>query len=1052
LRLGCGYWLNARVASAVRSAAVEVRVLGPVELVDGASGVRLPQAQRTLLAALAARLDERVPVDVLVEALWPDRPPPSARKSLQAHVVRLRRALGSSAIVEHAGGYRLDARRVDVDAGRVRGLVDQAREVRLRGEFDLAAALLGEARAAFRGEPYEDVPEGAVPGGEVRRLVELRATVVEETAEADLARGRGEQCVADLEAFVLVDPFREGSWALLMRALYQAGRPADALAAFGRARVVLAGELGIEPGPALREAERAILSHDPSLTPTVDTAVGRALGRSNVPAAVSPIVGRQRELAVLGAAIASERLVTLTGVGGIGKTRLAVQLATQARAAGGEGPFFVDLAPIGDVALVPTAVAAAFGVEVEPHADVMATIRDALVDRSVAVVFDNCEHLLPGIAELVAGLLAANPGVRVLATSREALSIPGEQVCPLDPLPVPAESASGAEVEESDAGALFLARLPIDLSAGPLSLDEFAAVGTICRTLDGIPLGLELAAARCLTMPLTQLAERLHRSFDELAPPRHGTVARHRTIDAALDWGFELLSPLAQDALRAMGVFAGGCTASAFAAVCVDDASPPPEEILAELVRTSFVVADFAGPTRRYRLLEPVRQYAAGLLAAAGGTADRHRRHLTHFLATAAGLTNDIDQVGSDTKWDDLRPELGNFRVALDWAVADEVSVEEGLRLYSRLWPIWSADGHHEEALARLVSLLDAGSGSAAARSAALYAAAFIADELGTPDRAVGLFRQALDVARAGGDWLGEARARRALCLVAFTENDYATAREHADIAIPMAIEAGSDIVHANCLIALAQILYAAGELDDAVARLEQALDSPAAAIPSVESLLKLVLADVQFERGDYADATATYSRVLALSEEHTMLQFAIFARFGLAAVACALGDAEGADANVDAAAALNPPDAHGWDAGTLGARAEVQLLRGETANALRLATHAAALTVDANNVADRCCALVILGSSQLASGHFVDALATYDELVARASAIPMRCREADGREGAAAACVALGRRQAALEHLAVAAELRGITGSRRAPRSAVEEQLASLDSGRAAG
>ena len=286
------------------------------------------------------------------------------------------------------------------------------------------------------------------------------------------------------------------------------------------------------------------------------------------------------------------------------------------------------------------------------------------------------------------------------------------------------------------------------------------------------------------------------------------------------------------------------------------------------------------------------------------------------------------------------------------------------------------------------------------------------------------------------------------MCLVAFTENDYATARQHADIAIPMAIEAGSDVVHAYCLMALAQVLSVAGELDDAVERVEQALASPVAAIPSVESTVKLVVGDVQFERGDYSGAKATYSDVLALSEQHTMLQFVIFARFGLAAVACATGDADAAEAHVEGAAALSPANTHGGDAGALGARAEIALVRGFDADALRLAAEAAVLTDRDNNVADRCCALVVLGSAQLACGEHDEALATYDELVAKAGAVPMRCREADGHEGAAAACVALGRQQEAVDHLAAATELRRITGSKRVPRRAVEGQIARLGDG----
>jgi DNA-binding SARP family transcriptional activator/predicted ATPase len=249
---------------------VEVRVLGPLELFDGTSIVRLRRAEQTVLAALAARCGERVPVDALVEALWPGRPPPSARKTLQGHILRLRRAVGPAAILERDGGYRLDPELVGVDATRITQLFVAGREALRRGDVEVAIGLLGEVAEAFRGEPYEGLPDTAVPVGEVQRLVELRLAVVEDSAEAQLDCGQGEGCIAELEAFVQANPYRERAWALLMQALYQAGRPADALAAFGRARMLLAAELGIEPGPALRDMEQAILTHDPRLVPTAD--------------------------------------------------------------------------------------------------------------------------------------------------------------------------------------------------------------------------------------------------------------------------------------------------------------------------------------------------------------------------------------------------------------------------------------------------------------------------------------------------------------------------------------------------------------------------------------------------------------------------------------------------------------------------------------------------------------------------------------------------------------------------------------------------------------
>ena len=379
---------------------------------------------------------------------------------------------------------------------------------------------------------------------------------------------------------------------------------------------VLAAELGLEPGPALRDLERSILAHDAQLRQ--GGSVRAALARSNVPAALNPIVGRARELAAVDELCADHRLVTLVGTGGIGKTTLAVEVAGQTAGRYESGPYFVDLAPLGDVGQVPGALVSALGVDVEPDDDVMERLRDALADRSTVLLIDNCEHLLPGIAELVAGLLGSNPGIRVLATSREPLQVAGEQVWPLDPLDVPPPSSSPEEIRASASGVLFISRLPVNVATHVSSVEDVAAVGVICRNLEGLPLALELAAARTRTLSLPDLADRLGRSISELARPGHGVLPRHRTMRAALAWGHELLSPAGQTALRAMSVFAGGCDLAAFTAVCVDDDADQALEVVDELVRTSFVVVDHSTSPTRYRLLEPVRQFARELLDVSG--------------------------------------------------------------------------------------------------------------------------------------------------------------------------------------------------------------------------------------------------------------------------------------------------------------------------------------------------------------------------------------------------------------------------------------------------
>jgi predicted ATPase/DNA-binding SARP family transcriptional activator len=1018
---------------------VEVRVLGPVELFDGSSATQLPRAERTLLAALAARVGERVPVEVLEEALWPAGPPPSARKTLQGNILRLRRAVGPSSIVELGGGYRLEPGLVDVDARRVVGLVAAAREALGHDRRDDASGLFAEALGAFRGLPYEGVPDAALPAGEVQRLVELHDTIFEDSVDAELGGGDGERWIGDLEAFVRANPYRERGWGLLMRALYQAGRPADALDAYGRARVLLAADLGIEPGPALRELERAILTHDAALLP--DRATAGRLGPANLPAAVSPLVGRHLELAMLDPLLSSERLITLTGVGGIGKTRLALELASGVAGRDRLGPYFVDLAAVVDVDLVPAAVAAALGVSVEPHEDEMAVIGAALAGASALIIVDNCEHLLPGIAVLVGGLLASSPDVRVVATSREALGIPGERVCPLDPLSVPAADAPIGLIERSEAGALFVARLPMNLSTAPLGPGEFAAIARICRTLDGIPLALELAAARSRTMSLSLLAERLERSIGELAPARHGVPARHRTMRAALDWGYALLSPRAQAALRATSVFAGGCDLAAFAAICAESDGTP-EDVLDELVRTSFVTVDFTAARPRYRLLEPVRQYAQELLDASTEGAEPRRRHVRWYLDVARAATSGIEQSGVDTRWDDLRPELGNFRAALDWAVADPESGEAGLRLAARLWDVWASDGHHDEGLSRIVDLLARATGSPAARSEAAYTAGFLASNvIGDDARGIELWEQALAQARAGDDRLGEVRARRVLSTCAFVRGDMVTARHHVETAIPIAIDDGDAVLHANCEIALAELQHWSGDLDGAAERLAAVIGS-ADASDSVSTAAHLALVPILVDRGDCAAARDAAASAIELAARHSKLHTTIEAHLALAEVEIAAGSAEPAAAHVASAEALSPETAAGWDPWFVQIRAEIALLRGDVSEARRLAEEAAVLT-DELSIANQCSPLGVLGRAQLASGEPELALGTFERLIATADRAPFPCRQADGYEGAAAAALALGESEVAARHLATSDELRRRTHSMPVRRTVLDAQLA---------
>jgi predicted ATPase len=879
----------------------------------------------------------------------------------------------------------------------------------------------------------------------VPRLQELQAAVVEEGFEASLAMGVGDRCIGDLEAWLERNPFREQAWGQLMRALYQAGRSADALAAYGRARLVFAREMGLEPGPALRELERSILTHDPRLLGPLAVDV---LGPTNLPASLSPLIGRESELAALDHLCEKSRLVTLTGTGGIGKTRLATEFAARTAGRHEHGPYFVDLVPLGDGELVPSALAAALAVEVEAHEDAVDRVRSTLDGHHVVMVMDNCEHLLPGVAELIAALLAGSPGVRIVATSREPLDIAGERVWPVSPLAVAPASSSLEEIQDSASGALFLARLPMNVADRSLSEDDVRAVASVCRSLDGIPLGLELAAARTRTLSLPDLAERLDHSIRELALPGHGIAARHRTMRSALDWGFELLSPPAQTVLQAMSVFAGGCELDAFTAVCIDEDGPPADEVLDELVRTSFVTVDFvAAQPPRYRLLEPVRQYAAELLDAADRRDERQRRHLQHYLDLAQTLHRLGIEPAQPVPIAQLQRDLGNYRVALDWAAAATERADAGLLLAAYLYSLWTEGHHQAEGVARIVELLGTGGGTADARSLAARVGAILAANTEDSDLGLSLSEQALQEALDGAsDPVYEGRARQILAHAYAERGDIPAARQQLDAAMQLRTERADEGLREFCLVSTAIVDAMTADLDGAVAAAQEVVDSTFGPLEWTGSSARLILAEVALARGDVDRARSWAAEALALCESGGDMRDALDGRLSLVNLECAAGRLDEAEVHFNAAFELIAQGDRHNDLCLLMARAQLAVAAGDATRAAELAEVALARATEMSRAYDRCHILRLLGDAQLAAGDPDRALSTFQMLIARAGAAPYPCRAAEGHEGAAAAADALGRRRAAYHHSSAAAEIRQRTGTRRVGRQAVEEHLAALE------
>ncbi|MFB8217670.1 BTAD domain-containing putative transcriptional regulator [Streptomyces anulatus] len=677
-------------------------VLGPLVVRDGGGNdVTVPERKvRALLADLLAHDGGPVPVDRLIHDLWGDAPPGSPSGALQAKVSQLRRVLGRDRVVRQPPGYRLRLERGtdEVDADRFRALVTEARPVR---DPRARAALLTEALGLWRGPAYADFADAPFAREAVQRLAEQRLSVLEEQAEARWEAGDHVLLAGELADLVARHPLRERLRAVQMRALYSAGRQSEALASYDDLRGRLVEELGVDPGPELASLHRAVLRQDPLLMPgagavptpapapvsasatasaaapvSVPTAVQGPQG--NLPLPLTPLVGRRRALARISQLMGEERLVTLTGPGGVGKTRLAVAAATAERDRAepdgpGDGIWLVEFAGVrtGTPADLAQIVAATLGVRDDapsaapgvgggalslPH-----RLAAALRDRRTLLVLDNCEQVVDAAAGLAELLLRTAPGLRVLATGQEPLGLAGETVFLVEPLP-PAEAAR-----------LFVERAASSAPGFPRDPDgpEREAVAEICRRLDGIPLALELAATRVRALGVRELAARLSDRFRVLTIGQRGAPARQQTLRAVIDWSWELLGEPERVVLRRLAVHRDGCDLAAAEAVCAGDgiAREDVPDLVGRLVDRSLVAVAYGPDGPRYRLLESVAAFATEQLRATEGLAAVRDRHLRHYLALAERAEPHL-RGPQQRRWlDRLDTEAGNLRAALDEAV-----------------------------------------------------------------------------------------------------------------------------------------------------------------------------------------------------------------------------------------------------------------------------------------------------------------------------------------------------------------------------------------------
>lgn len=682
--------------------AMRFGVLGPVAVwTSGGDPVAVPGLKvRALLADLLVHEGRPVPADRLIDDLWGEDLPSNPAGALSAKVSQLRRALEDAEpgardlVVSGPAGYAL--RTEQVDAVEFRAFLARAEED--------PATILAEAEALWRGPAFADFADEAFTQPAITRLTEQRLTAQEDRAEARLALGEHTRLADELGDLVAEHPLRERLRAAHMRALYRAGRQSEALACFDRLRTLLADELGLDPSAELVELHQAMLTQDPSL----DAAKRPARPASNLPAQRTELIGRDDAVAEVSARLGEgeDRLVTLTGPGGVGKTRLALAVAAGLLVDFPDGVRLVELAavePPGALdardALIDV-VLTALDVREAPGETVTATERltAALQPRRVLLVLDNCEHLIDQVAELADLVLAAAPGLRVLATSREALAIEGEVVWNVPPLDLP-DGTELAGMEESGAVRLFVARAAAADRGFRLDAETAPAVSVLCRRLDGIPFALELAANRVRALGVQGLVARLDDRFRLLATGHRGAPPRQQTLTAMIDWSWDLLSEPERTVLSRLAIHTDGCTADAAEAVCSDQVLPGAEvlDLLARLVDRSLVVPVHTGDGPRYRLLESVAAYCLDRLHEQGqfdGARQAHHRYYLELAERAEAFLYGPDQ---QTWLRRLDAEAGNLRSALDGAVADG-RADQALRLVSALAWYWFLRGRFIEA------------------------------------------------------------------------------------------------------------------------------------------------------------------------------------------------------------------------------------------------------------------------------------------------------------------------------------------------------------------
>ncbi|GAA3347176.1 BTAD domain-containing putative transcriptional regulator [Amorphoplanes nipponensis] len=848
---------------------------------------------RGLLAALALEAGHVVPKSALIDWIWGGQPPADATNALHRLVSRLRKVVPEGAVEGQPDGYRLTVAPDAVDAVRFERLVTAAR---VRDDAPRRAELLREALALWRGAALQDVGLADSPavGAAVARLERLRLTALEDRLDAEAAVRPGPELIAELTDLVAAHPVRERLAAALMRALAAADRASEALLVYQRTREALADALGADPSPELSALHVALLRGD----------AGRRERererRTNLRAELTSFVGGE-DITAVGDLVAGHRLTTLIGPGGSGKTRLACETGRALLAELPDGAWLVELAAIGADGDVAQATLAGLGLRDAllggaPDADPADRLVAAIRDREALLILDNCEHVVEAAAAFAHRLLGECRRLRILATSREPLGITGEALWLVEPLGLPERDADPGEIKSSPAVQLLRDRAGAvrpDLAIDAATLSTMARV---CRALDGMPLAIELAAARFRTMSLDQLADRLDDRFRLLTNGSRTALPRHRTLRAVIDWSWELLTDAERTVLRRLSVFSGGASLEAAERVCAGSGVAPEQvlEVLTSLAEKSLLLTR-GGGAPRYRMLGTIREYAGNRLAEAGESERARRAHLDHFTGLAETAEPQLRRAEQLVWLATLRAEHDNIGAAMRGALAAG-EAPAAMRLAAAAGWYWWLGGHKAEGL-ELITAATALPGAAADDiRATVYAFVVLFLTSGRGDE------------RDAGEWIEKAyrfhrRSRPGHPLMSFVAPLERVLREPAAFktAFEPLLDDDDPWVRAQTRLLLGKTLINAGHGGrDADADVERALAEFRALGERLGTSFALTeLADRIAMRGRLAAACAHYEEAIAILTEVGAVEDVIVLRSRLAQLCWMRGDRTGGAAAI---------------------------------------------------------------------------------------------------------------------------------------------------------